>query len=92
MDAIASEYVGSDNIDRTRAGMGAEDFAYMQAKAPGTMISVGAAYDDMKRVHHTPVFAINEDYMPLGAAILAETARRFLAGDASPSSPSALAK
>ena len=81
MDAIASEYVGSDNIDRTRAGMGAEDFAYMQAKAPGTMISVGAAYDDMKRGHHTPVFAINEDYMPLGAAILAETARRFLAGE-----------
>jgi amidohydrolase len=45
------------------------------------MISVGAAYDDMKRGHHTPVFAINEDYMPLGAAILAETARRFLAGE-----------
>lgn len=81
MDAIASEYVGSDNIDRNRAGMGAEDFAYMQAKAPGTMIMLGAAYDDMKRGHHTPVFAINEAYMPLGAAILAETARRFLAGE-----------
>ena len=81
MDSVASEIVGSDNIERNRAGMGAEDFAYMQAKAPGTMISVGAAVGDFKRAHHTPVFAINEDYMPIGAAILAETARRFLAGE-----------
>jgi amidohydrolase len=81
MDDAASQFLGVDNIDRYTNGMGGEDFAYMQAKAPGTMISVGAAYDDMKRGHHTPVFAINEDYMPLGAAILAETARRFLAGE-----------
>jgi amidohydrolase len=81
MDAVAAEIVGSDNIIRDRAGMGAEDFAYMQQKAPGTMINLGAAVGDFKRAHHTPVFAIDETAMPIGAAILAETARRFLAGE-----------
>jgi len=81
MDAVATEIVGGDNIIRDRAGMGAEDFAYMQQKAPGTMINLGAAVGDFKRAHHTPVFAIDERAMPIGAAILAETARRFLAGE-----------
>jgi amidohydrolase len=74
--------VGSDNIDRTRAGMGAEDFAYMQQKAPGTMISVGAAYDDMKRgrsyagvCHQRGVYAVGR--CDFGRNRL----RRFLAGE-----------
>jgi amidohydrolase len=63
-------------------GMGAEDFAYMCQKAPGAMIMVGAAIPDaLKRAHHTNIFDIDEQALPLGAAILAETARRFLAGE-----------
>ncbi|MFZ9858894.1 MAG: M20 metallopeptidase family protein [Roseiflexaceae bacterium] len=81
MEQVVTEYIGGDNIDRNKAGMGAEDFAYMQQKAPGTMLMLGAAVGDIKRAHHTPVFAIDETAMPLGAAILAETARRFLAGE-----------
>ncbi|MEP7190735.1 MAG: M20/M25/M40 family metallo-hydrolase, partial [Roseiflexaceae bacterium] len=63
-------------------GMGAEDFAYMTQQAPGAMFMLGAAVGDMQRGHHTPVFDIDERAMPIGAAILAETARRFLAGEA----------
>lgn len=74
-----ADLIGSDAIDRTRAGMGAEDFAYMTERAPGAMFMLGAATaDGVKRAHHTPIFDIDERALPVGAAILAETARRFL--------------
>jgi metal-dependent amidase/aminoacylase/carboxypeptidase family protein len=44
------------------------------------MFMLGAAVGDYLRAHHTPVFNIDERALPIGAAILAETARRFLAG------------
>ena len=78
MDDVATEYLGSANVDRVTAGMGGEDFAYMQQKAPGTMMMLGAALGDMNRPHHTPVFDIDERSFPIGAAILAETVRRYL--------------
>jgi amidohydrolase len=78
MDDVATEYLGSDKVDRLTTGMGAEDFAYMQQKVPGTMMMIGAEVGDINRPHHTPVFDIDERAMPLGAAILAETVRRYL--------------
>ena len=62
-------------------GMGAEDFAYMTQKAKGAMFMLGAATPDgVTRNHHTDIFDIDEDVMPIGAAVLAETARRFVTG------------
>jgi amidohydrolase len=81
LERTAADLLGPDAIDRTRAGMGAEDFAYMTEEAPGAMFILGAAVGDKDRAHHTPVFDIDERCMPVGAAILAETARRFLAGE-----------
>jgi amidohydrolase len=81
LEQTATDLIGADAIDRTRAGMGAEDFAYMTQKAPGAMFMLGAAVGDKVRPHHTPVFDIDERALPVGAAILAETARRFLAGE-----------
>jgi amidohydrolase len=82
MSDVIADLAGADAIDRSRAGMGAEDFAYMTKKAPGAMFMLGAAIDDdLKRAHHTPIFDINEGALPLGAAVLAETARRYLAGE-----------
>ena len=63
------------------AGLGAEDFAFMCEAVPGAMIRLGAAISDgIKRPHHTNIFDIDERALPIGAAILAETARRFLTG------------
>jgi amidohydrolase len=57
--------------------MGAEDFAYMAREAPGAMFFLGGKIAGGGS-HHTPIFDIDEDVLPLGAAILAETARRFV--------------
>jgi amidohydrolase len=63
-------------------GLGGEDFAYMCEAVPGAMVRVGAALPDgLNRPHHTNIFDIDERALPVGAAILAETARRFLTGE-----------
>jgi amidohydrolase len=58
--------------------MGAEDFAFMTQQAPGAMFFLGARIADENRPHHSPVFDIDEQAFPIGAAILAETACRLL--------------
>ena len=78
MDDVASDFLGSSAIDRQTVGMAGEDFAYMQQQVPGAMLMLGASVGDMNRPHHTPVFDIDERCMPIGAAILAETVRRYL--------------
>ena len=78
----ASDILGPASIDTSRTGMGAEDFAYMTQQVPGAMFMLGAALPDgTTRGHHTAIFDIDERALPHGAAILAETARRFLAGE-----------
>jgi amidohydrolase len=82
VEQVALDMVGNTMIERTRAGMGAEDFAYMTKRAPGMMFNLGAAINDStRRGHHTPIFDIDESALPLGTAMLAETARRYLAGE-----------
>ncbi|MFC4076822.1 M20 metallopeptidase family protein [Salinithrix halophila] len=60
-------------------GMGAEDFSHMTERVPGAMFFLGCSLDDgIKRNLHTPFFDLDERCLAAGAAILAETAKRFL--------------
>jgi len=76
---VAVELAGSENVTEEHFGMGAEDFSYMAQEAPGAMFLLGAQVPGGGG-HHTPIFDIDEDVLPLGSAILAETARRFVNG------------
>jgi amidohydrolase len=55
---------------------GGEDFAYYAQKVPAAFAFLGAAPDDPATAfpQHHPKFAINEEVLPLGAALLAELA------------------
>jgi amidohydrolase len=77
LQQVAAEMVDADRIVDEQFGMGAEDFAYMAREAPGAMFFLGGKIAGGGS-HHTPIFDIDEDVLPLGAAILAETARRFV--------------
>jgi amidohydrolase len=79
MRQVTKDLVGEDAIVDGPGGMGAEDFAYMAQAAPGAMFNLGAHVENGGG-HHTPTFAISEDVFPIGAAIMAETARRFVTG------------
>lgn len=81
MRDVVRELSGDSQVENIDFGMGAEDFSYMMQLAPGAMFMLGAAIDDnVHRGHHTPIFDIDESVLPMGAAILAETARRYVMG------------
>ncbi len=81
MRDVAKELGGDTAVIDAEFGMGAEDFAYMSREAKGAMFMLGAAINDgVVRHHHTDIFDIDESVLPLGTAILAETAHRFVTG------------
>lgn len=81
MRDVTRELLGDDAVVTSQFGMGAEDFAYMTQKAKGAMLMLGAATPDGRvRHHHTSTFDIDEGVLAPGAAVLAETARRFVTG------------
>ena len=49
--------------------------------APGAMFGLGTKLEGGPREAHSPTFDIDERALPIGAAILAETARRYLVGE-----------
>ncbi|WP_221565041.1 M20 family metallopeptidase [Alkalihalobacillus sp. TS-13] len=63
-------------------GLGGEDFGYVTQKIPGAMFFLGAAHSDgIQRDLHTPIFDIDESCLPIGTAILAQTAVEVLNGE-----------
>lgn len=63
---IAASIVGDDKVHRTfQPSMGAEDFAYMLEKTPGSYIRIGAGEDSANL--HSPFYNFNDDILPLGA-------------------------
>ncbi|VAW42182.1 N-acetyl-L,L-diaminopimelate deacetylase, partial [hydrothermal vent metagenome] len=81
MRDVANDLTGGTAVVDSEFGMGAEDFSYMTRAAKGAMFNLGAAIDDgIVRNHHTDIFDIDESVLPLGTAVLAETAHRFVTG------------
>lgn len=78
MRTVAEDYFGGERLLSEPFGMGAEDFSYMAQKAPGAMFMLGAHNGGGN--HHTPIFDIDEEAFPVGVAVLAETARRYVTG------------
>jgi amidohydrolase len=65
-------------------GMGGEDFGYVTQKIPGALFFLGSGTKDgIQRDLHTPIFDIDESSLPIGAAILAQTAVHFLKDESS---------
>ena len=75
-NAIAAT-LGADAVADFEPMMGAEDFAILQAEAPGTFLWIGAGLDPA-REHHHPRFDIDESALPRGAAALAACAMAAL--------------
>jgi amidohydrolase len=79
---VAGDLLGDSAVSEGNVSMGAEDFAYMTQRAPGAMFALGVqAPGGEARYLHTPTFDLDEDALPIGAAILAETALRYVRGE-----------
>lgn len=81
---VASELLGAKAIlDMPSAVMGAEDFAYVLERVPGAMLLLGARPPGVEEAApcHSTRMLLDEDAMPLGAALHAAIATRFLSAD-----------
>ena len=77
MDA-ARELLGADGVWEASPIMGTEDFAILLREAPGALLWLGAAPADRARELHRPDMDIDESVLPVGSAVLAACAHRFL--------------
>ena len=77
---VATDFMGPDAVQIEEPEMGTEDFSALVSKAPGAMFSLGVKHEGSKETRqlHSPHFDVDEEALPLGTAILAETARRYL--------------
>jgi len=76
---VGVDLLGPDKVGEAKAEMGAEDFSFLAACAPGCFFRLGVGFpDEEPRRGHNPYFDVNEDALPVGAAVLAEVARRYL--------------
>jgi len=80
---VGVDLLGAERLPTPQAGMGAEDYGCFvnEAREGGMMFGLGVwSGEGDKRVAHSPTFDIDERALPIGAAILAEAAVRYLRG------------
>lgn len=76
---VGKELLGENSVHPLAKSLGAEDFPYLLQSAPGAMYTLGTMVEGrpLYELHH-PKFDLDERALPIGTAVLAETALRFL--------------
>lgn len=75
---VGARILGRENIIETPLEMGAEDFSFLSQVVPGCFFFLGTRIEGSPRTIHTPTFDIDEEAIPIGAALLAECALQYL--------------
>jgi amidohydrolase len=73
---VATDLLGAEHVKVPDKHLGAEDFGFFSALAPGAMFSLGCRIEGDGRKIHSPTFDIDERCLPIGVAILTEAALR----------------
>jgi amidohydrolase len=76
--SVIEDTIGLDKLVEPEPEMGAEDFGFFIQDIPGAMFFLGCEIEGDTRRHHDSRFDINEECLPLGAAIMAQSALRLL--------------
>lgn len=81
---ISSEIVGDENTQLSHTFMGSEDFAFYLDKVPGSFLMLGMRNEKIGAIYspHSPHFLVDEDVLPIGAAIHAGFAVSYLSDSA----------
>jgi amidohydrolase len=78
IESVAVDLLGREHVTPIPKGLGAEDFGAFTEIAPGAMFTLGTLIEGDERFLHHPRLDLDERALPIGTAILAETALRFL--------------
>ncbi|KAL9244789.1 hypothetical protein vseg_018515 [Gypsophila vaccaria] len=78
--AMGGSLLGPENVFPGKTIMAAEDFSFYQEKIPGIMIGIGIRNETIGSIHtpHSPHFFLDEDVLPIGAALHAMFAETYL--------------
>lgn len=79
IEQTGRDLLGPENVGQIEKTLGAEDFGEFMKHAPGAMFTLGT----QKQGHegyllHHPKFDLDERALPVGTAMLVETAKRFM--------------
>jgi amidohydrolase len=79
IEKAGKELLGAENVQEIHKTLGAEDFGEFMKHAPGAMFTLGTQKTGHEEflLHH-PKFDLDERALPIGTAMLVETAKRFL--------------
>lgn len=81
MHGAAVDLLGQNNVLTIKRKSWNSQFSLLTEHVPGAMIYLGAEIASSRRSHQSPTFDIDENCLPVGTAVLAETAMRLLRGD-----------
>lgn len=72
--------LGPENVKEGKKVMAGEDFAFYQEVIPGVIFNIGIRNEKIGAVHspHAPYFFLDEDVLPIGAALHAAAAEFYL--------------
>ena len=79
IEKTGKDMLGTENVSEIEKTLGAEDFGEFLKHAPGAMFTLGTQKQGHENylLHH-PKFDLDERALPIGTAMLVETAKRFL--------------
>ncbi|KAL3825732.1 hypothetical protein ACJIZ3_021761 [Penstemon smallii] len=77
---VGEKLLGEHGVKLYQMMMGAEDFSFYAQKMPAAFFMIGTRNETMKSVKglHSPHFVIDEDVLPVGAALHASVAISYL--------------
>ena len=78
IQAAAEGIIGKANVQPLEKELGAEDFGLLSNHSPGAMFVLGTKIENDLRFGHNPRFDIDENALPIGTAIMAQTALEYL--------------
>ncbi len=77
---VATETLGAANVAEGRPSLGVEDFAFFAERRPACFFNLGVRNAARGITHplHSDLYDVDEGALPIGAALLAGVASRFL--------------
>ncbi|KAJ6867937.1 IAA-amino acid hydrolase ILR1-like 3 [Populus alba x Populus x berolinensis] len=80
VERVSGVIFGPENVKMGEKVMAGEDFAFYQEVIPGVMLSIGIRNENVGSIHspHSPYFFLDEDVLPIGAALHTALAEIYL--------------
>jgi IAA-amino acid hydrolase len=82
VENVGRHLLGPDKVKPGEKIMAGEDFSFYQQLVPGVMFGIGIRNEKAGSIHslHNPHFFVDEDVLPIGAALHIGIAEMYLTG------------